>query len=182
MTKRTPAAPFARGLFDVAVTGGDATRVGDELQALADLLARHADLHRALVNPAVKAETRRAIASRISEAAGLLPITRAFLTIVVEQRAVQALPDIARHYRARLMQHFRIVEAEVTTAVAIAEDRVAAIAGSLAEMTGKDVRVTTRVDESIIGGVVARIGSTVFDGSISRQLDRLRVRLAESGQ
>jgi F-type H+-transporting ATPase subunit delta len=66
--------------------------------------------------------------------------------------------------------------------VPIAEDRVAAIAGSLAEMTGKDVRVTTRVDESIIGGVVARIGSTVFDGSISRQLDRLRVQLAESGQ
>lgn len=182
MTKRTSAAPYARGLFDVALASGDPRRVGDELHSLADLLARHAGLHKALAHPSVSSDTRKAIAARIAEAAGLAPITRAFLGIVVDQRAVSLLPEIARHYRARLMQHFRSVEAEVTTAVPLGDERVAAMTRSLAELTGKDVTVTTRVDASILGGVVTRIGSTVFDGSIRRQLERLKAQLAESGQ
>jgi F-type H+-transporting ATPase subunit delta len=182
MTKRTVAAPLARGLFDVALESGDAPRVGQEVQALADLLARHADLHKALANPAVSSEARRAIAARIGDAAGLSPVSRAFLGIVVDHRSVSTLPDVARLYHARLMQHLRSVEAEVTTAVAISDERLAAMRKSLAELTGRSVTVTTRVDAAIMGGVVTRIGSTVFDGSIRRQLELLKVQLVEAGQ
>jgi F-type H+-transporting ATPase subunit delta len=182
MTKRNSALPFARGLFDAALASGDARRVGDELQSVAGLLARHAELHKALANPAVSSAARKAIAAGIADAAGLSPVTRAFLAIVVDQRAVALLPDIARRYRARVMQHFRLVEAEVTTAVPVGDGPVAAVTRRLAEMTGKEVTVTTRVDPSIIGGVVTRIGSTVFDGSVRRQLERLKSHLSESGQ
>ena len=75
------------------------------------------------------------------------------------------------------MDHRHVVRAEVTTATPIDAARVAAIQRSLAEVTGRTVTMATKVDPAIVGGLVARIGSTVYDGSVTRQLERMREQL-----
>jgi F-type H+-transporting ATPase subunit delta len=88
--------------------------------------------------------------------------------------------EILSAFRARVQDRLQIVRAEVTTAVKLSADRRDAIAQRLGEVTGKQVLIDARVDPSIIGGVVAKISSTVYDGSVATQLERLREQL-ESG-
>ena len=78
------------------------------------------------------------------------------------------------------MDHQQVVRAEVTTAVALPPDRVAALQQGLAAATGRQVQLEVRVDPSIVGGAVARIGSTVYDGSVTTQLEKLKQRLIEA--
>jgi F-type H+-transporting ATPase subunit delta len=88
------------------------------------------------------------------------------------------IQDLARAYRLRLNQHLRIVDAHVKTAVPLTSAQVEALRAGLSEATGLQVRLSSDVDRSILGGVVAQIGSTVYDGSVSRQLTRMRTALA----
>ena len=87
------------------------------------------------------------------------------------------LPELERAYQTRLMDHAQIVRAELTTAVELPADRVAALRDGLATVTGRQVQLETRVNPSIIGGAVARIGSTVYDGSVTTQLEKVQERL-----
>ena len=91
-----------------------------------------------------------------------------------------AAAELAAAFRARLLERRNIVPAEVTTALALPAARTEVLARSLSEATGKQVVVTTRVDPSILGGVVAVIGSTVYDGSVTGQLTRMRQKLVEN--
>ena len=88
------------------------------------------------------------------------------------------MPELLDVYRERLMEHQQVVRAEVTTAAPLSADRVAQLQKKLADITGRKVDMTTTVDPSIIGGVVTRIGSTVYDGSIASQLAKLREKLS----
>ena len=82
-------------------------------------------------------------------------------------------------YRERLMEHRQVVRAEVTTAVPLSPESAAQLERRLADVTGRRVTMTTSVDPALIGGAVARVGSTVYDGSIATQLDKVRERLWE---
>jgi F-type H+-transporting ATPase subunit delta len=99
--------------------------------------------------------------------------------MLAERDRLALLPDVAAAYHTRLLDHQRVVEAHVTTAAPLPADRADALARSLAERTGRQVRVTTAIDPSLVGGVVARIGTTVYDGSVARHLERLRERLTQ---
>ena len=83
-------------------------------------------------------------------------------------------------YRERLLSHRNIVRAAVTSAAPLAAENIARLEASLRTMTGKNVQVETAVDPSIIGGIITRIGSTVYDGSIRTQLTRMRQQLVEN--
>jgi F-type H+-transporting ATPase subunit delta len=87
------------------------------------------------------------------------------------------LPDLLETYRVRLMDHLKIVRAEITTAVPLSPERETALQGKLAALTGRTVLMQTSTSPDILGGVVARIGSTVYDGSVKRQLEKMRERL-----
>jgi len=91
------------------------------------------------------------------------------------------LPDLLETYRARLLEHQNVVRAEVTTAAPLSDDRRKVIERSLAQVTGRTVVLTTRVAPEMIGGLVARIGSTVYDGSVTTQLEKMRQRLVAGG-
>ena len=97
--------------------------------------------------------------------------------MLAERDRLALLPDLTSAYEARLMEHARVVRAQLTTAMELPADRVAALQQGLAQATGRDVRLETRVDPSLIGGAVARIGSTVYDGSVTTQLQKVRERL-----
>jgi len=91
------------------------------------------------------------------------------------------LPEIARAYDDRLMDHLNVIRGEVTTAFALAPEKVRALEQGLQQATGRKVVLESRVDPSIIGGVVTRLGSTVYDGSLTTQLQKIKQSLIETG-
>ena len=170
----------ARALFEVAERASAADRVGAELDALSGALASDHDVARVLsgaaIPPAKMVEVVRAVGERL----GLSQTVQRLLEVLAERNQLGRLPGLAGAYRARLLDRRNIVEAEVTTAVALPAEQVNALAGRLRDVTGKDVRLQARVDSTIIGGVVTRIGSTVYDGSVTGQLTRMRQKLVEN--
>lgn len=179
MSTRASAARYARALLDVAIKESTPEQAEQELAAFFDLLQRHPELQRALTHPAVAAASKRAVVQQLIDR--LKPVSPAgkLLMLLAERDRLVLLPELVEVYRERLNEHLRIVRAEVTTAEALAPERTAALQQRLAAATGRQVTLTTRVDPGIIGGMVTRIGSTVYDGSVATQLEAIRQRLGE---
>ncbi|HSL22615.1 MAG TPA: ATP synthase F1 subunit delta [Vicinamibacterales bacterium] len=179
MTNRAAATRYARALFDVVLKEGDPQRAGSDLAAFSDILTGNAALHRVLVNPAIPpARKRAAMEAMLAKAGEITPAVAKLFLLLAERDRLGIVAEVVQAYRVRLLQHQHIVQAEVTTAVPLPEDRRAALEYGLASVTGQRVTLTVRVDPAIIGGAVTRVGSTVYDGSIVRQLERLREQLA----
>lgn len=181
MIKRTAAAPYARALFNVAVQEADPVRAGEELKAFEALLDQHPSLRKSLMYPLVPAAAKERIVREICELCGFLPAVSNLLALLAGRDLISVVEEVARIFHLRLREYQQVVDAEVTTAVALTPDRAEAIASGLAAATGKRISLSTRVDPGIVGGVVARVGSLVYDGSVNSQLARLKRRLAEGG-
>ena len=180
MTYRAAATRYARALFDVAAKEADLQQVERELADFTGVVSGHEALGRVLSNPAVPAPRKRALVAELLKDAGLSPVVSKLLLMLAERDRMVLLPEIAAAYRLRLMDHAKIVRAEVATAVPLPADRLQALKDGLSAATGRDVHLENRVDPAIIGGAVARIGSTVFDGSITTQLQKLREALVQA--
>lgn len=181
MTSRAAAMRYARAIFDVTLKEGDLQQVERDLGGFADLVAGHETLRRVLGNPGVPAPRKRAlIQDLVSRDGSMSPIVSKLLLMLAERDRFTLLPEITDAYRERLMAHAQIVRAEVTTAIALPADRLNALKDGLARATGRQVQLENRVDPAIIGGAVARIGSTVLDGSVTRQLERMHASLIET--
>jgi F-type H+-transporting ATPase subunit delta len=179
VSARGSAARYARALLDVGVKDRSAERIEQELASVDELLTRHPDLWRVLTNPAVPVAAKRGVIQDLVKRVAMSGPVGRLLQMLADRDRLVLLPDLLAVYRERLMDHQQVVRAEVITAVALPEDRAARLKERLAQMTGRRVTVTTRVDPAIIGGVVTRIGSTVYDGSVATQLKRMRERLLE---
>jgi F-type H+-transporting ATPase subunit delta len=180
MTNKTAATRYARAVFDVALKEkADLNAIEAELEAFSALFTEHPTLAKVLLNPAVPVPRKRAAVAEVVERAGVSSIVGKILILLAERDRLILLPDLVASYRDRLMNHQNVARAEVTTAVPLEPERVQEIQRSLARATGRTVTLTTAVDPAIIGGVVARIGSTVFDGSVTTHLKKMKQRLAE---
>jgi F-type H+-transporting ATPase subunit delta len=178
MTSRTAGARYARALFDVARKEGDIDQAGRDLAAFAQLVAGHDQLPRVFSNPAIPAPRKRAVVEQLLARGGALsPIVAKLLLLLADRDRLAILPEIAAAYQDRMMVHAKVVRAEVVTAIGLPADRVDALKQGLARATGRDVQLETRVDPAIIGGAVTRIGSTVYDGSVTRQLEKMKEAL-----
>jgi F-type H+-transporting ATPase subunit delta len=181
MTNRTAANRYARALVDVGVKeGADLQQIERDLAGFVELFTLHPTLEKVMLNPAVPASRKGAAVAALTSRVGTSPMVTKMLVLLGERDRLVLLPDLLDAYRERLLDHQRIVRASVTTATALATDRAQAIEQQLARVTGRTVTLDTKVDPSIIGGVVARIGSTIYDGSVSRQLEKMKQRLVES--
>lgn len=180
MTSKAAALRYARALFDVALKEGSSLeRLETELAAFVDLFTQHELLGRVLLNPAVPAPRKRAAVAELTATLAVAPVLSKLLVLIAERDRLILLPDVLSSYRDRLLDYQRVVRAEVITATPLSDGHAEAIAGRLAQVTGRRVIVASRVDPSIIGGIIARIGGTVYDASVTRQLERIRVRLTE---
>jgi F-type H+-transporting ATPase subunit delta len=99
--------------------------------------------------------------------------------LLAERDRMMLLPEIARNYRERVMDHQKIIRGQVTTAIALPADKLRALEQGLQAATGRKVVLETKVDPSIIGGVITRLGSTVYDGSVTTQLQKMKQALIE---
>jgi F-type H+-transporting ATPase subunit delta len=180
MTNRTAAARYARALLDVAVQEkANLDQIDRELAGFAALIGQHSALQAALLNPAVSAPKKRAAVVELTKHAGISSIVAKLFALLAGRDRLILLPDLVDAYRARLQDYQRIVRAEITTAAPLPEERARAIEAGLSKATGRSVALATKVDPAIVGGMIAKVGSTVYDGSITRQLARLRERLTE---
>jgi F-type H+-transporting ATPase subunit delta len=179
MTMRASAARYARALLDVAVQESIADRAGEDLTAFADLVQRHPELQRVLTSPAVPAPRKRALVQGLLERLSLSTPVGKLLTMLADRDRLVLLPDLVAVYRERLMERHRIIEAEVTTAAPLGQEEAAGLQQRLAHATGRQVTMSTKVDPSIIGGLVARLGTVVYDGSVATQLQAIRQRLTD---
>ena len=181
MTTRTAAIRYARALFEVAVhEQADLDRIERELAGFVALFDEHATLKKVLLNPAVPVLRKRAAVADLTAHADTAPILAKLLTLLAERDRLIGLPDLLAAYRERLLDYRKVVRAQLTTALPLGDGEARAIERRLARATGRTVTLSTTVDPSIIGGLVAKVGSTVYDGSVTRQLQKMKQRLAES--
>jgi len=178
VTNKTAALRYARALLDVAVKEhADLEQIDADLSEFVALFEQHPALAKVLLNPAVPTPRKRAAVADLLARATFSPILSKLILLLAERDRLVLLPDLLASYRDRLMDYRHVVRAEVTTAAPIDAARVQQIQSGLAIATGRTVTVATRTDPTIIGGLVARVGSTVYDASVVRQLERMKERL-----
>ena len=179
MTNRTAATRYARALLEVAVKEkADLDQVERELASIVDLFTQHKTLSQVLLNPVVPVPRKRAAMDALTSRGKLLPMVAKLLGLLAERDRLVLLPDLLNAYRDRLLEFRNVIRAEITTTTTLPADRVKAIEQSLARASGRTVSLSARVDPGIIGGVVTRIGSTIYDGSVTRQLQRMKEKLS----
>ena len=169
---------YAAALFDVALKTGHADRAGDELIAIARIVGGHAELRTLLATPAVPAATKKDIMTAVIETGGGVSAeVLRLVAMLAERDRLGVLPELQRAYADRLLEYRKVVPAEVVTASPLTDGSRAALTAALGAATGSQVTLNERVDPAIVGGIIARVGSMVFDGSVTRQLERIRQNL-----
>ena len=180
MSLRTSANRYAKALFDVVLQEkGDLNKVDHDLQAVVQMMKASPDLARASGFSSTTEAQRRSLMESVSKAMTLsVPVTK-MLVLLARTGKLDLIPDLAAAYQERLLAHQNIVRADVTSAAPLSPEKTKALEESLSKVTGKKVELSVRVDPQLLGGVVARIGSTVYDGSVMTQLQRMRQELVE---
>jgi F-type H+-transporting ATPase subunit delta len=180
VTNKTAANRYARAVFDVALAEqADLQAIEQQLVAFADLFTQNAALSKILLNPAVPAPRKAAAVALIVKSAKPLPVVAKLIVLLAERDRLVLLPDIVTAYRDRLLDHQNVVRAEITSAAPLAADRAQLIERAIADLTGRRVRLSTHVEPALIGGLVAKVGGTVYDGSVTMQLKKMKQRLTE---
>ena len=178
MSLRTSANRYAKALFDVAVQEkNDLAQVDRDLQALVAMMSASPDLAQASGRSGVTEAARKSLMEAVADKMSLCAPVKKLLVLLAESRKLNLVPDLAVTYRERLLAYQNIVRAEVTSAVALSPEKTTALAESLGQVTGKQVNLSVSVDPELLGGIVAKIGSTVYDGSVRTQLEKLRQEL-----
>lgn len=164
---------YARGMFEVARGEGALDRVEGELLSLARALESSPELRSTLTDPQLPAEKKSAIITDLIGARAH-QLTVGLVELLVGQNRVSDLPAIAMGLAEAAAASRDKAVAEVRSAVPLDDETVQRLSRSLGRATGKDVEVKVFVDPSVIGGIVARVGDTVIDGSIARRFESVR--------
>jgi F-type H+-transporting ATPase subunit delta len=175
------AARYANALADVITAPNSGTtpeRTIGELRAFELALHSSPELQNALVTPAIPGSRKKAVVGRIAEILKLSRITRNFLFVLVDHRRIPALSGIIHNLEEVLDQRLGLARAEVASAAELTEEQQRALHAQLERISGKRLRMGFKIDQALIGGALARIGSTVYDGSVRGQLAALERRLS----
>ncbi|MBZ2185977.1 MAG: ATP synthase F1 subunit delta [Bryobacter sp.] len=149
-----------------------------ELRGVDEMVAAAADLKHILNSPAVSRVRKRAVVAKLAEQTGISATTRNFLYVVIDRGRAALLPVLRKKVEDLVDARRGVARAQVATAAALSEQQKAALASELSRVTGKQVVCEFHWDPALLGGVVARIGSTVYDGSVRGKLTALKSRLS----
>jgi F-type H+-transporting ATPase subunit delta len=178
MSVQAVARRYASALADVVLTRGEAREVQNELVIWQQMLDAHDNLRTAFANPTIALDQKRAVLNRLIELSKPRPTTTNFLKVLLQNQRLTELGEINNKLAEILDERAGTVAATVTTARPIPADVHERLRGTLASLTGKKVRIDFITDPGLIGGVVTRIGSTVYDGSVRNQLQQFKDRMA----
>ncbi len=174
MAESPAAKRYAQALFELGIEHDQLEPLGDALNDAATLFADSAQLRNVLTNPAVELNERRDVIEALVDKAGWPRLFRNFMLLLIDRDRIRHIEAIADEYARRTDDHLGRARASVTSATELSDDQIESLQSRLGELVGKDVIMTTEVDESLIGGVVARVGGTIYDGSVRNHLQRMR--------
>lgn len=167
---------YAAAILEVAKAEGELARVGDEMFRIARAFESSNELRDALTDPRLPVDRKKAIVDDLL-GGKTSSLSVNLVNFVVGVGMSSDLPAIADKLAERAAAERNKVIAEVRTAIELDADTVERLGASLSRATGKDVEVKTVIDPSVVGGVVARVGDTVIDGSLSHRMQELRETL-----
>ena len=170
---------YAQALLSVAAAEGALQRVQDELYAFAKSVERHADLREALTDAALPPERKTAVIDELLGARAH-PLTATLVGFLVDAGQARRIGPIAEELAREAANRSERTLAEVRTAVPLTEGQRARLADALTKATGHPVELKADVDPSVVGGVIARVGDEVFDGSVASRLTEARQYLTGS--
>jgi len=170
---------YARALFGLAREAGEVEEIDRQLRTLESLLAENAELHRALLTPLHRARERQGVLRAVSERLGMSPLLRNFLAYLIDQRRLVDHETVCEEYRRLAEEAAGRLRARVTAARALQPDEETRLREVLSRRTGRQVELDVEVEPELIGGMVAKVGDLVFDGSLRAQLGQLRASLTK---
>src|SRR5712692_5864871 len=170
---------YARAFADVVFDGNlDAGKTLQEAQSLAELVARSKELRDVWQTPSIPAEQKRGVLDAIVAREGISRPVRNFMAVLIDHRRVQFIAPIVKQFEQELNQRLGFTEAEITSAHELSEAERNAIEAQVQKLTGRKVRARYSRDEAILGGVMVKVGSTIYDGSVKGQLERIRTAIS----
>lgn len=177
MSSQTVARRYATALADVVIPRGEAVVVQNELNAWQEMFTANEMLLEVFRNPTIGYEKKRTILEKLIDKSKVSPTTTNFLQVLLRNQRLAELGEVNARFAQVLDERAGQIAAEVTTARPVAEGTKEALAAKLGTITGKRVKLTYAQDEELIGGLVTRIGSTVYDGSVRSQLEQVRSKM-----
>jgi F-type H+-transporting ATPase subunit delta len=167
---------YAKALVEVAPPA-ELEAVAHEMAAFLEVFRAHKDLRLFLLNPSVLLRDKLAVFGHVVDTLGLRPLTASFLRIVLDGGRIRLLESILQGYEALVDERLGRVKAMVTTPAALDPPTLEALRARLGALSGKTVYLEVRQDPAILGGLIAQIGSQVYDGSLKTQLQTLHEQL-----
>jgi len=178
LSLQTIARRYAAALADVAIERQEERALQTELDQWASMIEANPQLKEVFANPTVVYDQKQRLLEDLLARTRVRETTASFLRVLLRNQRLSQLREVAARFGHVLDERSGVVAADVTTARPMPEELRNALQQTLTEATGKKVRLSFTTDETIIGGLVARIGSTVFDGSVQGNLERLSEDLA----
>jgi F-type H+-transporting ATPase subunit delta len=178
MSVQTMARRYASALADVVLERGEALEVQIELARWEEMFDSSPNLLEVLRNPTITLDKKRAVLNKLIDRAKPLQTTANFLKVLLQNQRLTNLGEINSKFTEVLDERAGMVAATVTTARAVSENTQLELLGKLARLTGKKVKVGFVTDPELLGGIVTRIGSTVYDGSVRNQLQMIKEKMA----
>jgi len=170
---------YARAFADVILDRKlVATKILEELRALDTLLAEHTDLRRVWENPAIAAQQKHAILDAIARREGLARPVRNFAAVLIDHRRTHLFHRVVEQLQHELDERMGFAEAQIRSFRDLSDAEKRALEKRVEKLTGKKVRARYARDTTILGGAVVRVGSTIYDGSVLGQLQRIREQIA----
>jgi F-type H+-transporting ATPase subunit delta len=169
------ASTYARAFADVVFSAHlDANRAVGGLRRIAGLLAESADLRRVWENPAVPADQKRNLLDAIVHREGIEHHVRNLIAVLIDHRRVQFLGRIIEQLKKELDARMGFAEAHITSARELGDAEKRGLEAQIEKVTGKKVHAQFGLDAGLLGGAVVRVGSTIYDGSVKGQLEKIR--------
>ncbi len=174
-------ARYSRALADVVFEQKlDAQKVVAEVRVIEAALTESPALRHTWDNPAVQMPVKVKVLDAIIAAVGAGRITRNFIALLIERRRIRSMKEIRAQFEAEVNDRLGIADADVTSVRNLGDDERRGLEAQVAKITGKKIRATYSTDKSVLGGSVVKVGSTVYDGSVRGQLQRLKQQLIEA--
>jgi len=169
------ASTYSRAFADVVLSSRlNADRSVAELRAIATLLAQSSDLRRVWENPAIPADQKRQVLDVIAERNGILKQVKNFIAVLIDHRRIHFLAPILAQLEKELDARLGFAEAQITSARELGDAEKRGFESQVEKLTGKKVRAHYGQDASLLGGAIVRVGSTIYDGSVKGQLQRIK--------
>jgi len=169
---------YARAFADVVIKSKlDSARMLQELRGFEALLGESVQLRRVMENPSIPGDRKRAVLDVVAQRLGMTPQVRNFILVITDHRRLPLLSEILKQLEQELNDRMGIADAEIITARELSETEARQLESEIGRLTGKHVRARYSRDASLLGGARVKVGSTIYDGSVSEQLERMREKL-----